>query len=191
MQPDVLAAAVRRCPFLARVGAAEGEAFARTLAANPFASASAGPVLLEEDAASSFAATLRLFHGPRGVVPLRRFNDDATAPGVAAPGSCPFLSAGAPLECQPPPAGHSSSRNVPAAASPQPNPAPAKCSAAASSIAPLQPAGLPFASISLSGFGAMVSLLPKGFGVDNGPALRGDAAGCSRLRANGCMQDCP
>jgi hypothetical protein len=160
------------------------------LAANPFASASAGPVLLEEDAASSFAATLRLFHGPRGVVPLRRFNDDATAPGVAAPGSCPFLSAGAPLECQPPPAGHSSSRNVLAAATPQPNPAPAKCSAAASSIAPLQPAGLPFASISLSGFGAMVSLLPKGFGVDNGPALRGDAAGCSRLRASGCMQDC-
>ena len=57
MQGDPLAAALRQCPFLAKVGAAQGEAFARTLAANPFVTATRGPVLLEDDL-SSFAATL-------------------------------------------------------------------------------------------------------------------------------------
>lgn len=163
MQPDPLAAAVRQCPFLAKVGAAQGELFARSLAANPFVRAnasSASPVLLEEEGMSSFAATLKLFHGPSGVVPLKRF-DNAAAPlhggdAAAAPRVCPFR--GTSVQAQP-------AAEIAAAASACSGEAavvlPSKCGGDAAVA--LLPAGrhplarAPLASMSLSGFGFLVS----------------------------------
>ncbi|KAI7839573.1 hypothetical protein COHA_006699 [Chlorella ohadii] len=144
-----LAAAVRRCPFLAQVGAREGEAFARRIAANPFAPAAGQPPLLEEEGLSGYEATLRLFHGPGGVVPLRRFAD-APAPSAAAPSGCPFRAAAATAAVSSAlPADQPASAAQPAAAA-------ARCPVTAVAT----PAGscpqgraLPFASMSLSGFG--------------------------------------
>lgn len=146
-----LAAAVHRCPFLAQVGAREGEEFARRIAANPFAPAAGQPPLLEEEGLSGYEATLRLFHGPGGVVPLRRFAD---APPASAASRCPFRAAAA----------ASAASAQPTAPTDQPASKPAAaaagCAAAAAQAAPAsgRPAAraLPFASISLSGFGFVV-----------------------------------
>lgn len=153
-----LAAAVRRCPFLSQLGAREGEAFARRVAANPFAPAAGQPPLLEEEGLSGYEATLRLFHGPGGVVPLRRFAD---APAPSAASGCPFRAAAAAAAAAPPtaPAGQPASAAQPAGAA-------ARC--AVTEAAP--PAGscaraLPFASISLSGFGFVVSISFASFGA--------------------------
>lgn len=154
MQPDPLAAAVRQCPFLALVGAQQGEQYARNLAANPFARASAGPLLLEE----GYAATLRLFHGPGGVVPLRRF--DATAADAApASGGCPFHAAAAEAKAQHASTASSSSLSPEHAVTTAAVPA-AQCRAGAAATthsAPSPLARAPFASISISGFGFVVS----------------------------------
>ncbi|KAL4426147.1 hypothetical protein ABPG77_007429 [Micractinium sp. CCAP 211/92] len=81
-----LGAAVRACPFLRNAAAAQGEEYARRLAAGP---------LLLEDGLSGLASTLRLFHGPGGVVPLKRFGGasnvaEAATVKAAGSGSCPF-----------------------------------------------------------------------------------------------------
>lgn len=138
-----LGQAVRACPFLSSVRQRQGEAYARSLAANPFARAG-GPVLLE-DGLSSFEAAVRLFHGPKGVVPLKRYSEPAEpAEQPAAPpaSGCPYHAASA------------------AAAAPSPATAPngASCAAAAAAAPPAsrQPARPAFASISLSGFGFVV-----------------------------------
>eukprot|EP00803_Ostreobium_quekettii_P001287 evm.model.scf_105.12 EVM.evm.TU.scf_105.12 scf_105:109056-110601(-) len=72
---DPVAAGVRRCPFLHSLASAEGDAFARSVALNPFAPAPAAcaqpparrPVFEELE---DFSRTFRLFHGPDGMVPL-------------------------------------------------------------------------------------------------------------------------
>ncbi len=150
-----LAAAVRRCPFLAQVGAREGEAFARRIAANPFAPAAGQPPLLEEEGLSGYEATLRLFHGPGGVVPLRRFAD-APAPSAAAPSGCPFRAAAATAAVSSAlPADQPASAAQPAAAAAR---CPVTAVAAPAGSCP-QGRALPFASMSLSGFGFVVSSL--------------------------------
>lgn len=164
MAPDALSAALRQCPFLARVEAAQGEAYALRLAQNPFASASAGPLLLE-DGLSSFEATLKLFHGPSGVVPLRRFDCDASGTASGSTGGtsgCPFRAAAAARQAAAPaaePSYHTSSSSstsaLPVAVQPS-----GRCTAAAAASAGAHPScqRVPFASMSLSGFGFVVSL---------------------------------
>lgn len=160
MAADPLGSAVRKCPFLALVGAREGEAYARNLAANPFARASGGPLLLEEDGMSSLAATLRVFHGPGGVVPLRRFDD--AADGVPATRRCPFHAAAAqvtPAAAQP-----DASARAPVDSSSSSGGAPQPVSAHAATKCPfIAVARAPFASMSLSGFGFTVSPASQGF----------------------------
>ena len=169
---DCLGSAVRACPFLSRVGAAQGEEFAKRLAANPFsrAAGSPTPVLLEEGLSTpeeALSATLRLFHGPGGVVPLKRFQapDAPVATPHSSAGSCPYAAAAraaaqqssTSIAAQPTPA--------PPSTAAQPAAAPAAAAtcgaaAAASEAAPTRrPAACapPFASISLSGFGFTVS----------------------------------
>jgi hypothetical protein len=172
MAGDPLSSAVRRCPFLALVGAREGEAYARNLAANPFARASAGPVLLEEDGMSSFAATLRVFHGPGGVVPLRRFHEGATSGDAvtATPSrSCPFHAAATQVTAataQSAASGSATDSSSSSRSSPSvPAQAATKCPYIATLLPPAPPAlaRAPFASMSLSGFGFTVSSPCRGF----------------------------
>ena len=166
---DMVSAAVMRCPFLSAVRADRGEVFARAVAVNPFTTASttAGPVLLEESM-SSFAASLASFHGPHGVVPLARFQFAASAPAAstaaARPAGCPYRHASAPAPTPTTPLSLPSTSGV-CGSSP---PGAASCSAAAAcaaAAAPCCPAAattgravVPFASMSLGGFGFLVSL---------------------------------
>jgi hypothetical protein len=85
---DLVSGALEKCPFLAQVASTNGEGFARRVACKPNVPAAlpAGtrqPVF--EESVTDFQAALRLFHGPSGVVPLRRLfgkQPDQTA--------CPF-----------------------------------------------------------------------------------------------------
>ncbi len=141
MQPQ--ADALAKCPFLGQVAAREGPQFALKLAANPFCSASAstGPLLLEEE---GYAAMVRLWHGPGGVVPLRRFEDVPASSRCCCPSATPPAG-------KPRPAGTSPSTATDQVA--------AMCKATHSLSRPAA-AGAPFASMSISGFGFLVS---KGF----------------------------
>lgn len=135
-----LASALSRCPFLHKVSAQQGEGFALQIALNPFKPASRGqpcPVVLEEGSLGSLEATVKLFHGPGGIVPLKRFAEAAPAPQATG---CPF-------------------HRQPAAQQTAPSPslelAPAESPAAPA--APARPFGsMPMASMSLSAFGFMV-----------------------------------
>lgn len=172
--------ALRRCPFLQRVGAAQGEAFACRLAANPVARA-LGHVL--EEKGLSFGAALRLFHGEGGVVPLKRFAaqpaPEAPQAPVAAPGGSPYHAAAVAAQAVP---RSSTSDNV------QPRAQPATCAAVAAAAAPALPAArLPFASISISGFGFTVSLAASACSCHrcapvHAAAASGGAVGCGRCR---------
>lgn len=73
MTCDAIGTAIRKCPFLHQVSTEQGEEYARKIAtrpALPAATARHGPVF--EERSCDFAATLKLFHGPSGVVPLKR-----------------------------------------------------------------------------------------------------------------------
>ena len=73
---DAIGNAIRQCPFLHQVSADQGEDYARKIAtrpALPAATAGRGPVF--EEKACDFEATLKLFHGPSGVIPLKRVAD--------------------------------------------------------------------------------------------------------------------
>ncbi|KAL3140876.1 hypothetical protein ABBQ32_005411 [Trebouxia sp. C0010 RCD-2024] len=69
---DAVGAAIRKCPFLHQVSTDQGEEYARRIATRPAcpAAASYGPIF--EERSCDFQATLKLFHGPSGVVPLER-----------------------------------------------------------------------------------------------------------------------
>lgn len=70
---DAIGTAIRKCPFLHQVSADQGEEYARKIAtrpALPAAAAGHGPVF--EERSCDFEATLKLFHGPSGVVPLKQ-----------------------------------------------------------------------------------------------------------------------
>ena len=69
---DAIGTAIRQCPFLLQVSADQGEEYARRIATRPAcpAAASHGPIF--EERSCDFQATLKLFHGPSGVVPLER-----------------------------------------------------------------------------------------------------------------------
>jgi hypothetical protein len=135
---EALASALSRCPFLHSVSEAHGDEFARRLALNPFAPAATGRAspIFAEDALSSFAAVVNIFHGPRGAVPLTAV---PAAAQHAAAGRCPFGASAA---------------KPSAAAAPPPRPA-----AAPAGGHPLGRAA-PAACISLAAFGGgMVSAL--------------------------------
>jgi len=72
---DPVGDALQRCPFLSRVSAEQGEAYARRFAANPRLPASSvtGRRPIFEETSTGFESVLRMFHGPSGVVPLTRF----------------------------------------------------------------------------------------------------------------------
>ena len=67
--------AIELCPFLREVCAREGPAFAKHIATQP-AKRFGGPVLEE---CGDFAATFSLFHGPRGIVPLKTQAPEASS----------------------------------------------------------------------------------------------------------------
>ena len=81
---DAIGTAIRKCPFLHQVSADQGEEYARKIAtrpALPAAAAGHGPVF--EERSCDFEATLKLFHGPSGVVPLKQAASLAQAPQSA------------------------------------------------------------------------------------------------------------
>ena len=83
---DVIGSAISKCPFLHQVSASQGEDYARQIAARPSVPASKagfGPIF--EEKACDFEATLRLFHGPAGVVPLKRVAASLANSEQAAP----------------------------------------------------------------------------------------------------------
>lgn len=70
---DAIGNAIRKCPFLHQVSADQGEQYARQIATRPAVTAvSAGPRPVFEEKACDFEATLKLFHGAAGVVPLKK-----------------------------------------------------------------------------------------------------------------------
>lgn len=71
--------ALLKCPFLHSVSQSNGEEFARRVALQPFQSAANRPIFEEEG--FNIEATVRLFHGNGGIVPLERF---------ARQGCCPY-----------------------------------------------------------------------------------------------------
>ena len=151
------------CPFLGRVASAKGESYARGLAAHPFADASTAPLLLEEGL-SGLAATLRLFHGPAGVVPLKRFADGvavaaepaSAAATAAAAAGCPYHAARAAFSA---PSNGTSTAAAATSAAPAQRCGRAAAGASCGLHAAARPAAAvpAFASISLSGFGFLVS----------------------------------
>lgn len=72
---DAIGHAIRKCPFLHKVSDEQGERYARQIATRPTVPASNGrPQPVFEERSCDFEATLRLFHGSSGVVPLARFS---------------------------------------------------------------------------------------------------------------------
>jgi len=70
---DAIGNAIRKCPFLHQVSADQGEQYARQIATRPAVTAvTAGPRPVFEENACDFEATLKLFHGAAGVVPLKK-----------------------------------------------------------------------------------------------------------------------
>ena len=70
---DAIGNAIRKCPFLHQVSADQGEDYARKIATRPSLPAtSAGHCPVFEERSCDFEATLKLFHGTSGVVPLGR-----------------------------------------------------------------------------------------------------------------------
>lgn len=70
---DSIGNAIRKCPFLHQVSADQGEQYARQIATRPSVTAShAGPRPVFEEKSCDFEATLKLFHGAAGVVPLKK-----------------------------------------------------------------------------------------------------------------------
>ncbi len=70
---DAIGNAIRKCPFLHQVSADQGEQYARQIATRPAVTAvTAGPRPVFEQKACDFEATLKLFHGAAGVVPLKK-----------------------------------------------------------------------------------------------------------------------
>lgn len=70
---DAIGNAIRKCPFLHQVSADQGEDYARKIATRPSLPAtSAGHCPIFEERSCDFEATLKLFHGSSGVVPLKR-----------------------------------------------------------------------------------------------------------------------
>lgn len=70
---DAIGNAIRKCPFLHQVSADQGEQYARQIATRPAVTAfTAGPRPVFEEKACDFEATLKLFHGAAGVVPLKK-----------------------------------------------------------------------------------------------------------------------
>lgn len=70
---DAIGNAIKRCPFLQQVSTDQGEEYARKIATRPSVPASAvGPRPVFEERSCDFEATLRLFHGATGVVPLKK-----------------------------------------------------------------------------------------------------------------------
>lgn len=172
MAPEVaeaaaLGAAVRACPFLRNAAAARGEDYARRLAAGP---------LLLEDGLSGVAATLRLFHGPGGAVPLKRFGSssscsDPPATSTLAAGGCPFRAAIA-AAAQAANAAVNVATEVPAGT---PSKACSQIEAAPARSAVRPAARAPFASLSISGFGFVVSWQGWGCCVMTVPYIDGIA----------------
>lgn len=76
---DPVGQAIARCPFLLNVASSLGDSFARQVATKPHMRATPAACrrpLLEEDY-TDFESTIRLFHGPGGVVPLKKFESEA------------------------------------------------------------------------------------------------------------------
>lgn len=71
--------AIQRCPFLGKVSLQQGEAFAQQIAIRPNSPVCPRGPVVEEDS-SSFESTLQLFHGPSGIVPLKRFSGESGCP---------------------------------------------------------------------------------------------------------------
>lgn len=69
---DAIGTAIRKCPFLHQVSADQGEEYARRIATRPALPAAAGHGPVFEERSCDFEATLKLFHGPSGVVPLKQ-----------------------------------------------------------------------------------------------------------------------
>lgn len=116
---DPVGQAIARCPFLSNVARAQGESFARQVATRPHATANSHASvqrkpLLEEDF-TDFSSAVRAFHGPGGIVPLKRFAESILSGGTSA--KCPWQAAHAlPAEGSKPPAAVSPMHGLRAAA---------------------------------------------------------------------------
>jgi hypothetical protein len=71
----LLSTAIRKCPFLHNLAQTEGPELAAHIATRPTQSFKSGAGPIFEEATTDFAATFRLFHGPGGLVPLKRFEE--------------------------------------------------------------------------------------------------------------------
>lgn len=94
---DAIGQAIRKCPFLHKVSDEQGEQYARQIATRPAVPAASGrPQPVFEERSCDFEATLKLFHGSSGVVPLARFStaEAQEAPRQPEPlsDSCPRAS---------------------------------------------------------------------------------------------------
>jgi hypothetical protein len=80
--------AVRKCPFLAQLAKEHGEEYAVNIAIEPTKPA-AEPRPQGTDAVVAYAESFRLFHGPEGVLPLKKSsNGSSLASGI--PAGCPY-----------------------------------------------------------------------------------------------------
>lgn len=82
---NMLKGAVSGCPFLRDLAERHGSSYAEQIAVQPARPAVRGSTPVLEEGVEGFQATLALFHGAAGVVPLARFQQ-ATGPGPEAPG---------------------------------------------------------------------------------------------------------
>lgn len=89
---DVVSCALERCPFLGQLAREHGEQFTRNIATNPFKPAGGRAPLLAEEV--DFAHSFKLFHGPRGIVPLTD-KPEARVEEIVAEESAPCTSAAA------------------------------------------------------------------------------------------------
>ncbi len=165
----ILDNAVARCPFLARVAAAEGIDFAKALAIDPTrpaASAQRRPALEE---LQDYSQTYRLWHGANGFMPLSHGSGPAPAAAPKlVPSACPVLQPSAAA------AATITTSNAPVLlpepqGSRAPRPAPSAPRGLGRCTKPL-----PLASVSLSFGGNMVSRLcvpaPRSRGRPGGSA---------------------
>jgi hypothetical protein len=81
--------AVRKCPFLSQLAKEHGEEYATSIAIAPTKPVGAEPLPTGTDAVVGLAESFRLFHGPEGVLPLKKGpHRSSNAAGSRA--GCPY-----------------------------------------------------------------------------------------------------
>lgn len=81
--------AVRKCPFLSQLAKEHGEDFATSIAIAPTKPVGAEPLPTGTDAVVGLAESFRLFHGPEGVLPLKK-GPHRSSNAAGSHAGCPY-----------------------------------------------------------------------------------------------------